>query len=200
MKQYLIILAAVALLMTGCAAHSTISPDVLEPGEKMRTVTVSSETILPVITWRRGLSERSDFGFHLGIPLYGTGIDYTYQLREKPRSGGDIINFGAFLTPNTNLDFTYYKVATLGKQGNTHPYFGWRIMYIPSGISGENSTRFGFLAGLRLNNRFGVELGYFHDFEETDNWWYDDTVLATEKNPLTGFSLRVTFVRDFLRK
>jgi len=193
-------LTGMFLLFSGCAAHSTFAPEVLAPGEKMRTVTVSSETIAPVITWRRGLTERSDIGLHLGIPIYGTGFDYSFQIRQKPRGSGDIVNLGAFLTPNANLDFTYYKVATLGRRGRAHPYFGWRMMYIPRGISGDTSLRFGFLAGFRVQERFGIELGYFHDFEETDNWWYHDSMLATEKNALTGLSVRFTLIRDFTGK
>ena len=37
-------------------------------------------------------------------------------------------------------------------------------MYIPKGISGGTSVRFGYLLGQRISRRWGYELGYFHDF------------------------------------
>jgi len=179
--------------LAGCAAHTTISPDPLQKGEKVKYITLSSETIIPVVTWRYGLSNRSDLGLHAGIPIYGTGIDYSYRLSQDDRGGGDILNAGVFLTPNANLDFTYYKIGALGKSNRLHSTFGWRIMYIPSGILNQGSVRFGFLTGFSVRDRFGVEVGYFHDFIGDGEPWYHDTLIATEKNPLTGLSLRFNF-------
>lgn len=181
------------IILSGCTAHPTISPEPLQRGEQIKYVTLSTETVAPVITWRKGLSERSELGLHFGIPIYGSGIDYSYRLRQDSRGSGDILNAGVFLTPNANLDFTYYKIGTFGKSGRMHPYFGWRLMYIPGGILNQGSTRFGFLAGWSVQERFGIEVGYFHDFIGGGEPWYHNTFIATEKNLLTGLSIRVNF-------
>lgn len=188
--QRLFISVFALLILAGCAGHSTITTDPLAPGEKVRMLSFSTETVIPVMTWRRGLTDRSNLGLHLGIPVYGTGIDYSYHLRQDERGRGDIINFGVFMTPNANVDFTYYKIGSLGKANRFHPIFGWRIMYIPSGIQGQQSVRFGFLTGLSVNDKLHIELGYFHDFYEGGSAWYKNTIIPTEKNPLTGLSIR----------
>jgi len=192
-------LGLIGLLLSGCAAHSTIAPTVLKKGESTKMVTLSAETVAPVITWRWGVTENSDFGFHVGFPVYGTGLDYSVALTRGEHGGGDIFNVGAFLMPNANIDVTYYKVGTwYSKKKNAvlmNPYYGWRFMIIPRGLNGNSSARFGFLFGLAFPKHFGLELGYFHDFID-GNYWYKHTIIPSEKNPLTGVSLRFSFYGD----
>jgi len=153
------------LLLWGCASHAVISPEPIRKGESVSGISWSMENVFPVAFYRRGLSSRVDIGFRVGLPVYGTGLDltytvYSYGLRRE------FINIAYSLSSNSSFDFTYYSLRYFkGRAGVRTFYKGFRIMYIPSGISYERSFRFGFLGGISLK-RFGVELGYFHDFDK----------------------------------
>jgi hypothetical protein len=60
---------------------------------------------------------------------------------------------------------TYYSYALPQNAGNAF-YTGFRVMYIPHGISGGNSIRVGALGGLQISRKIGLEIGYFHDFDK----------------------------------
>lgn len=201
----------------GCAAHPTVADHTLKKGEKYYGYTLSTENIFPVMFYRFGLSDVSDLGLRIGVPIYGSGIDYSRTLFEKGKKR-DVLNLGWSLSPNTNYDFTYYKFRDGKKKGDTF-YWAFRGMVIPVGSYKESgqSTRIGFLMGLFRKSKFGLEAGYFHDFASMpltkiyilSSW--DDYVDENEeysrfdvphKSPggwptqhsrLVGFSLRITF-------
>ena len=166
--------------------------------------------------YRFGLSDVSDLGLRIGVPIYGSGIDYSRTLFEKGKKR-DVLNLGWSLSPNTNYDFTYYKFRDGKKKGDTL-YWAFRGMVIPVGSYKESgqSTRIGFLMGLFRKSKFGLEAGYFHDFASMPltkiyipSW--DEYVKQNEEysrfdvphrspggwptqhSRLVGFSLRITF-------
>ena len=201
----------------GCAAHPTVADHTLKKGEKYYGYTLSTENIFPVMFYRFGLSDVSDLGLRVGVPIYGSGIDYSRTLFEKAKKR-DVLNLGWSLSPNTNFDFTYYKFRDGKKKGDTL-YWAFRGMVIPVGSYKESgqSTRIGFLMGLFRKSKFGLEAGYFHDFASMpltkiyilSSW--DDYVdeneeysrfdvphrspggWPTQHSRLVGFSLRITF-------
>ncbi|UCD39114.1 MAG: hypothetical protein JSW54_06440 [Fidelibacterota bacterium] len=143
---------------------------------------LSTENVLPVIFFRRGLTDKWDLGLRVGLPIYGTGIDISRLLAEKD-DRSDILNFAYSFNPNHNLDFTYYRIKRKtkvneekGRAVRRLKYYGLRGMLITNGITGRRSTRFGILIGgapavkgtdlesLPRFYRFQWELGYFHDF------------------------------------
>lgn len=83
-----IILAAV---LFGCASHPTVADHTLKKGEKYYGYTLSLENVFPVVFYRFGLTDFSDVGLRLGIPIYGSGIDYSRVLYEKERRR-DVLN------------------------------------------------------------------------------------------------------------
>ena len=170
------------LILSGCATHPTISPVPLEAGETYLGYTLSVENAMPMIFYRRGMSDKWDLGVRVGMPVYGTGIDASRILSRKP-DRTDVLNVAFSLNPNYNYDFTYYRVKRKSKvnekKGITTQklrYFGLRGMVIRSGITGRSSTRFGILIGgapalkgsadkpMPRFYRFQWEIGYFHDF------------------------------------
>lgn len=163
MRQALII--SIVIFLAGCATHPTIAPIPLKTDEVYTGLTFSIENIAPVFVYRRGLSDKSDFGVRVGLPIYGTGIDYSRVIYARG-DFKDIVNVAYSLNPNANLDLTYYSVRTFPKKPKNAFYTGFRIMYIPRGISGGKSVRFGFLTGMMFGKNILVELGYFHDFDK----------------------------------
>ncbi|MCH7575373.1 MAG: hypothetical protein IIA59_09645 [Candidatus Marinimicrobia bacterium] len=170
------------LILSGCATHPTISPVPLEAGETYLGYTLSVENAMPLIFYRRGMSDKWDVGLRLGMPIYGTGMDVSRILSRK-EDRTDVLNLAFSLNPNYNYDFTYYRVRRKSKvkekKGITIQklrYFGLRGMVIRSGITGRSSTRFGILFGgapaikgsadspMPRFYRFQWEIGYFHDF------------------------------------
>ncbi|HHZ99486.1 MAG TPA: hypothetical protein EYN68_08090 [Candidatus Marinimicrobia bacterium] len=191
----------------------------MKKGEKYYGYTLSTENIFPVMFYRFGLSDVSDLGLRVGVPIYGSGIDYSRTLFEKGKKR-DVLNVGWSLSPNSSYDFTYFKFRDGKKEGDTI-YWAFRSMIIPDGSYAESgqSTRIGFLMGLYRKSRFGIEAGYFHDFASmplskiyVSSW---DEYINKDKNKakygrfdvphvspggwptqhsrLVGFSLRVTF-------
>lgn len=146
----------------------------------------------------------------MGVPIYGTGIDYSRILFEKDDKR-DMVNLGWSLTPNSNFDFTYYKFSKDSR------YWGLRGMIIPNGLNGGQSVRLGLLVGMIRKGRVGYEVGYFHDYAsmplgqvfslnfdpaDTSMWGnryldyphVSEGGLPTEHSRLTGLSVRVTFM------
>ena len=162
--QKIVFLFFALLLLFGCAAHPTISPIPLKPGESYTGVTFSIENVFPVFVYRRGLTDITDIGFRIGLPIYGTGIDYSRVVFQRGNFY-DVLNFAFSWTPNSNIDMTYYTVRTFPKKPGNAIYSGFRGMYIPRGISGSESFRIGLLVGLRIEKKWGIEIGYFHDFD-----------------------------------
>ncbi len=206
---------ALTLSLLGCASHPTIGDRTLEKGESLHGYTLSFENFFPVFFYRYGISGISDVGFRVGVPIYGSGIDYSRVLftRDNKR---DVVNVGWSLTPNSNFDFTYYKFSHGKKQPSNSVYWGLRGMYIPKGVNGNQSVRLGALFGVYRKGRIGYEVGYFHDVSsmpisqifntsfdpaDTTQQWGDRFVdfphvsksgLPSEHSRLTGLSLRLT--------
>jgi len=172
----------IALALSACATHPSISPIPLKQGETYTGYTLSAENVLPMLFFRRGLTDSWDLGLRLGMPVYGSGIDVSRLLVEK-NERSDVLNLAYSFNPNHNLDFTYYRVShrtKVNKEKNRAVrrlrYYGLRGMVILNGISGRRSTRFGILIGgapavkgedaenLPRFYRFQWEIGYFHDF------------------------------------
>ena len=151
-------------LLIGCTAHPTISPIPLQKDESYTGITLSAENVFPMFVYRKGLSEKSDVGVRIGIPFYGTGVDYSRLLYQRGNYY-DILNVSFSYSPNSNFDMTYYTVRKFRKWKNKAFYTGVRGMYIPHGINGNQSLRFGFLAGFCSGNKWGFEFGYFHDLD-----------------------------------
>ncbi len=153
------------LFFWSCASHPTVSTQRLKPGETARGYTVSAENFFPYLWWRRGLTETSDIGFRIGLPIYGSGLDYSRILYVKENKW-DVLNLAWSLNPNYNMDGTYYKFKATGTENGFQKtrWWGIRGMYIPKGITGGASVRLGLLYGLQRNPKWGFEVGYYHDF------------------------------------
>jgi len=100
----------------------------------------------------------------LGLPFYGTGIDYSRVLYQKENKW-DMINLAWSVNPNFNVDATYYKFKTkIGSDKFVKSrWWGLRGMIISNGITNHSSNRIGILFGMQRNPRWGFEMGYFHD-------------------------------------
>ena len=214
-RQYcLFLLVPAAILLFGCAAHPTVAHRTLEKGESYYGYSLSLENVFPVLYYRYGVSDKSDVGVRLGLPIYGSGFDYSRVLFEE-EGKRDMINIGWSMTPNSSFDFTYYKFSQKKKRKGVTTFWGLRGMLIPKGLNGGQSTRLGVLLGSYTGDKFGYEIGYFHDFESMpitklfSSFDYSDTTtwgtrfldyphvsdggLPTEYSRLTGLSLRVSF-------
>ena len=211
--------AIVLLLFVGCATHPTISATRMEKGMSSYGYTLSVENVLPYVWYRYAISDISNVGFRIGLPVYGTGIDYSRLLYSKGNKW-DVINIAWSFNPNQNIDLSYYKFRQKKSQNNRAGMTSWwalRGMYIPSGIMGETSTRIGFLFGGWMGKKLGYELGYYHDFNSMPisslfdmNWSanseenkerFGDTPhkdpaspMPSEFSRLTGISFQLFFV------
>ena len=147
-------------------------------------------------------------------PIYGSGLDYSRVLFEE-EGKRDMINLGWSMTPNSSFDITYYKFSQKKKRKGVTSFWGLRGMFIPKGLNGGQSTRLGVLLGSYTGDKFGYEIGYFHDFAsmpitklfssfdyaDTTTWGtrfldypsVSDGGLPTEYSRLTGLSVRVSF-------
>ncbi|NOZ04033.1 MAG: hypothetical protein GXO92_05435 [FCB group bacterium] len=207
------------LFLAGCATHPTITTERLKKGESTYGYTIAAENVFPYLWYRKAITDVSSVGLRLGLPLYGTGIDYSRVLYSKENKW-DVLNLAWSLNPNKNLDFTYYKIRQRkprkgGPMRTT--WWGLRGMYIAHGIMGKTSTRIGLLLGGKPGKRFGYEIGYFHDFNamplgsvfdlkwrwdsEKNKARYGDTPhidpasgLPSEYSRLTGISFQIFFV------
>ena len=189
-----------------CTSHPLIMPEPLKPGQSFHGFLLSVENGFPQYVYRRGLSDRTDIGFRIGLPpTQGDGIDMSYKLIElgnRIHSMNLSAGFGA--DQNNNLSLTYlnakkkprkekirqgrkvfYKIS---KTQFNYSYFGMRYMLIPNGLNGDRVHRFGLLYGLNYNHHWGAELGYFHDFAGGEKL----TPLGrpSEHAAITGLSVR----------
>ncbi len=98
----------IIMILNGCASHPRVATKRMEVGEVEYGYAFSIENIFPYLWYRKGVSERSDVGFRVGLPIYGSGVDYSRLLYEKENKW-DMLNIGWSLNPNSNYDVTYYK-------------------------------------------------------------------------------------------
>ncbi len=163
MKNIFVI--SLVIFLTGCATHPRVSTDMMKKGETEKGLVFSLENIIPVYNFRYGLTDRSNIGLRIGIPIYGSGIDYSRLLYARERKW-DVLNLSWSLNPNYNIDATYYKFYRFKTKGEKPPAVFWwalRMMYIPRGVMGKTSNRFGLLLGIKPWPNKGFEIGYFHD-------------------------------------
>lgn len=185
---------AVLLWGAGCASHPPAFPEMPKKGETNLGFSLSMENVIPVFWMRKGLGQYTDIGFRVGIPLSGSGVDFNRILMKKERRW-DAFNVAYNLSPNSSIDFTYYKFKGDKRVSQKNPFgvswTGYRCMLIPKGSfdngSNRSSVRFGMLYGRRLSTKYGMEIGYFHDFKSmplskvlTGNWDPSDTTVVNE--------------------
>ncbi len=153
------------IILTGCSTHPTIPVTRLEKGDVKAGYSFSLENVFPYYYYQFGVSDRTSLGLRIGLPIYGTGIDWNRVLFEKDNKW-DLMSLSWSLNHNPNFDFTYYKISSrTAPNGKTVAYWiGFRGMYIPSGISENMSTRVGLVLGTTLSKKLSLELGYCHDF------------------------------------
>ena len=109
--RWLISLELCILVFTGCASHPVINPHLPEAGKSKKGYALSVENVAPYMWYRRGISDKSEIGFRIGLPIYGTGIDYSRVVFHKENKW-DLVNLAWSLNPNYNIDATYYKFKT----------------------------------------------------------------------------------------
>ena len=209
----------IVIILSGCASHPKVSSQRMAEGDIEYGYAFSVENVLPYLWYRNGISKRSDIGVRVGLPIYGSGLDYSRLLYEKEHKW-DILNLAWNVNPNFNFDFTYYKFKQRYNKktdvlGGT-AWTGIRFMHIPKGISDKTSTRIGFLFGGKPGSKLSYEIGYFHDFSSMDidsvfshpyagidrYTEFDHTTkfgLPSEHSRHTGVSLQVFFNLGYRR-
>ena len=114
----------------------------------------------------------------------------------------DVMNFCWSYKPNRYMDITYYRfkessgglLSRLIKKKKSSSSVSWkgtRFMLIPEGITPDNnsSIRIGFLKGGKISEKFGYEVGYYHDFNSMplskvfDTKWNITCLLYTSPSP-----------------
>lgn len=161
---YRVIVACQLCLLYSCASHPIVNPHLPETGKVKKGYAISVENVAPFLWYRFGISDKSELGVRVGLPIYGSGIDYS-RLLYKKQNKWDMLNLAWSLNPNYNLDATYYKFKTKKTDTNflKSRWLGFRMMSIQKGLTGGTSNRFGFLFGIQSSPRWGIEFGYFHD-------------------------------------
>ena len=209
----------ICIILNGCASHPRVGSQRMAEGDVEYGYAFSVENVFPYLWYRKGISKRSDIGVRVGLPIYGSGLDYSRLLYEKENKW-DMLNLAWSLNPNYNYDFTYYKFRqrqnkkTGALEGTA--WTGIRFMHIPKGISDKTSTRIGFLFGGKPGSKLSYEIGYFHDFssmpisgvfsssyvQEGRYTEFPHTTkfgLPSENSRITGFSLQVFFNLGYSR-
>ena len=203
----------IVIILSGCASHPKVSSQRMAEGDVEYGYAFSVENVLPYLWYRKGISKRSDIGVRVGLPIYGSGLDYSRLLYEKEHKW-DILNLAWNVNPNFNYDFTYYKFKQRYNKktdmlGGT-AWTGIRFMHISKGINDKTSTRIGLLFGGKPGSKLSYEVGYFHDFSsmpigslfsssyEPEGRFAEfphtaDFGLPSENSRITGFSLQVFF-------
>ena len=175
-KIYLIVFIACGLFLSGCASHPVVHPGILKKNEQVWGYSIAAENIFPVMWFRKGLDQKTELGYRIGLPIYGSGVDLSRVVMKKENKW-DVMNFAWSLNPNQNFDITYYrfkesaggllsKLKRKNKSSSSVSWKGVRFMLIPEGITPDNraSMRVGLLRGKKISEKFGYEIGYFHDF------------------------------------
>ena len=164
------------LIFIGCASHPVVHPGSLKKGEQVWGYSLAAENIFPVMWFRKGLDQNTELGYRVGMPIYGTGVDLS-RVVMRQENKWDVMNFAWSYNPNRNVDITYYRfkessgglLSRLNKKKKSSSSVSWkgtRFMLIPEGITPDNnsSMRIGFLKGGKISEKFGYEVGYYHDF------------------------------------
>ena len=205
MKRNIIFILIITPLLN-CSGHSTISPKTLKKGQSYQAITYSFDSMVPIYTYRKGISNKTDLGISLGFPIYGSGINMTRLLNKNGRKS-TLLNVGFSYALNSSFDFTLFNTNNVRRGVIT--YYGTRLLLIPNGISGNKSLRFGLLLGNYTIGKMGFEFGYFHDFssmpitkvfssEYIPEGGYKDfphmiNGIPSEYSRMAGISIRVSF-------
>ena len=175
-KLFVFTLLTVLFFFVGCASHPVVHPGTLKKNEQVWGYSLAAENILPVVWFRKGLDAKTEIGYRVGLPIYGTGVDLSRVVMRREKSW-DVMNFSWSYNPNRNIDITYYRFkeksgglfSKMKKKKQEMPSISWRgtrFMLIPEGITPDkkSSMRLGFLRGGKISEKFGYEIGYYHDF------------------------------------
>jgi len=202
-----VLFLTLGMFIAGCASHPVVHPGKLRKNEKVYGYALSTENIIPILWFRKGLDADTEIGYRIGLPISGSGVDLSRVLLRHENKW-DVMNLAWSLTPNNNFDITYYrfkeKEGSSGifkkkkkKKSSRVLWSGGRFMVIPDGVNQDKtpSLRFGFLKGGKLSERFGYEVGYYHDFNSmpfssvfdtkwniTGNKWKESTRLDSSWN------------------
>ncbi len=211
------------IFLVGCSTHPTVPTTRITKGEVKTGYAFSLENVFPYYWYQIGVSDYTSLGLRIGLPIYGSGVDWSRVLFEKDNKW-DLMNLSWSLNHNPNFDFTYYKIRSrIAPDGKGIAYWlGFRGSYIPSGISDNTSTRIGLVLGTTLSQRLALELGYCHDFsampigqvfsfnwehdsEDNINQYGDKPHVATSGMPseysrLTGLSLKLSLTLEGKQK
>ena len=175
-KLFVFTLLTVLFIIVGCASHPVVHPGTLKKNEQVWGYSLAAENILPVVWFRKGLDAKTEIGYRVGLPIYGTGVDLSRVVMRREKSW-DVMNFSWSYNPNRNIDITYYrfkeksgglfsKMRKKKQETSSISWRGTRFMLIPEGITPDkkSSMRLGFLRGGKISEKFGYEIGYYHDF------------------------------------
>jgi len=166
---------SIIIFCAGCASHAPVLPQNPKSGVANMGFQFSVENVIPVIWWKYGINDYTEFGFKMGMPISGAGVDISRVLMKKDYRW-DVLNLAYNYAPNPSFDLSYYmfkakksEKVKIGEFPLKTKWRGFRCMIIPDGtykeIEDNQSIRFGFLFGRRLGSRWGFETGYFHDFK-----------------------------------
>ena len=73
----------IAIIFSGCASHPRVGSQRMSEGDVEYGYAFSVENVFPYLWYRKGISKRSDIGVRVGLPIYGSGFDYSRLLYEK---------------------------------------------------------------------------------------------------------------------
>ena len=73
----------IAIILSSCASHPRVGSQRMAEGDVEYGYAFSVENVLPYLWYRKGISKRSDIGVRVGLPIYGSGLDYSRLLYEK---------------------------------------------------------------------------------------------------------------------
>ena len=173
-KKIIILTSLASSYFFGCASHPAIQPQIAKKGETEMGFSMSIENVIPVVWYRYGVNKNTDIGLRIGIPASGSGIDINRVLFRDKRKW-DMLNLAWSYNSNSNYDVTYMKFSRSKKAKRGILPVSWiafRIMIIPNGVLRQQnknlysaSTRAGLLYGKQIGEKWGIELGYYHDFQ-----------------------------------
>ncbi len=78
----------ICIILNGCASHPKVSSQRMAEGDIEYGYAFSVENVFPYLWYRKGISKRSDIGVRVGLPIYGSGLDYSRLLYEKEHKWG----------------------------------------------------------------------------------------------------------------
>ena len=108
-KPLSLFLLLLALCLQSCASHPVVNPHLPEAGKTKRGYAVSLENVAPFLWYRVGISDKSELGLRLGLPIYGSGIDYSRLLYKKNNKWNNYRQLIFCCPPNSFFFYPPYK-------------------------------------------------------------------------------------------